>query len=1028
MRLLIIFASLFVFSSLVSAIDFPDPYSYSDHPVTSIQDPLFIEMPDTVHEYIPITVKVHVNDPWIRENANYIDFSGTQTIYTSDGTPYSSSLNSYIPYNGEEVLQFGMRPVGKIDSTSQIIFFFLHTKTTEEEYPDKSEGSEFHLYECNKKTWPPDSDTFCGGATCTMCYRTLGSIRRDFLVLASSSSAPVPGGFSFTDVKAEDSHYDSGNYPGYLEYGWAEDPEIGCVNRYTFRLDATTTPSQVRNYKGLQMYSHFEDTTSPGGATQGPALEYLTDTTNGPYDGVYKLNIDYQLVADLDPPGSGGIVVKAHRQGCSSSSGSAVSSEVVSAAKAFAAGYTITPALSTDYVPMPGAISKEDFTVTHVAWLPGEAAPAKPEPAPDLGATFSGRVIDAEGHPIAYSEMHLYYKGSWRGGFASGADGYYSIEVSDFNPEEKSRVSIVSFLNYMRDGKNYFLLADKWHGNKVPYLMKTFDYEGSDDLANDIDWGGPKGGGWIYHMEATSRAVKDRVEWKTNSDFTAAKMFSVIYFHTHNAVDLYLQELGVTLDYRLPIEIFVRSSKWSHYSTADSQIHIYEKHVALDHPKRRLVEQHEFSHAVMYDLYGRWPDGDYLPGNENHAGYINPSTADSYIEGFAEFMPMVIADYSGSENPHIYGGLGSLELNYRATSRRGLMEEFAIAGILWDLYDKNNDRGDTISIDLPDLWSILKVKRKDFSEYYTALVDAFPEKKAGIDTIFIEHGFFADKNLGNGKLDYNEPRRSATDFIDLGSTSSLPAAVFYDQGETVGHATNYQRPTRGLELEYPDSYLKVPETNCLLYTVSVDLEDAQDGQDFSYTTMQSGGLIYITPLPDHIAATITVEPGQGFFGTKYEITNEQYSDKLYSSDGKGYFDEHIFNLIPDGTAPEINETYWGHAKDGGYKGDSVEVSVMPDLSDPEGVAASPAVGSDGKPQPTQGNDISGIIITIVVIAIASFAFFYVRSRPKGITVNTSAKAASQTPAKTVYDSKFCHNCGLRLAAEDEFCHNCGQKQ
>ncbi len=485
-------------------------------------------------------------------------------------------------------------------------------------------------------------------------------------------------------------------------------------------------------------------------------------------------------------------------------------------------------------------------------------------------------------------------------------------------------------------------------------------------------------------------------------------------------MDFYIGSLGATLDYKLPVEVFVRGNKWSRYTTSDSQILIFKEHVNEDHPKRGFLEAHEFSHHVMYDLYGRWPEGDDMLEMENHAGYINPSTADSYIEGFAEFMPMVLRDYTGEANPHIYSDFGSLEVNYRTSSRRGRLEEFAVAGVLWDLYDKNDDRGDTISMTLPDIWSIISIKRKDFYEYYKAFVDTFPEKKAQIDAVFIEHGFFEDKNPGNGKWDYVEPFKDANNngvydageaFVDYGSASGLPAAMFYDTGETIGKATDYTRLPRSLEVYYPGAYLKVSETDALLYTVSVDLADPQDGQDYSYTTGQAEGLIYIMPLPDHIEATITVAPKEYSAQSTYTIINSEYSEKLYASD-KGYFDEHTFGLSGSGMILEDGEE-WGFDFDGGYTGTEVlqvgssEIDVSP-------------IEEDQATQQAAGGEFPWLII-IVILLIAGAAFIFMKRRPVGIPVSTP-----QTVAPTHSGpSKFCHICGRRIEPGQKYCRECG---
>ncbi len=126
-------------------------------------------------------------------------------------------MNDYYPYNGEDVVEFGIRPVGFVGRASGIDFNFVYATTRQEEYPDTSLGSDLEGFECNTKRWPPDADTFCNGETCTMCYRTLGLVNKDYMLLRSSSSSILSGGYSFADTKEVDPFYEGeNNYPGFL--------------------------------------------------------------------------------------------------------------------------------------------------------------------------------------------------------------------------------------------------------------------------------------------------------------------------------------------------------------------------------------------------------------------------------------------------------------------------------------------------------------------------------------------------------------------------------------------------------------------------------------------------------------------------------------------------------------------------------------------------------------------------------------------------------------------------------------------
>src|SRR5690606_37377374 len=117
-------------------------------------------------------------------------------------------------------------------------------------------------------------------------------------------------------------------------------------------------------------------------------------------------------------------------------------------------------------------------------------------------------------------------------------------------------------------------------------------------------------------------------------------------------------------------------------------------------------------------------------------GFLNPNMADSYTEGFAEFMALAISDRYGDTNPadgkgtkpEIYASFGSLDNNYRPWDSKGYLEEFAIASLLWDMYDSSNGNGDSLTMSIDNIWEVLKVKRADFHEYYAAFRQGNPKK------------------------------------------------------------------------------------------------------------------------------------------------------------------------------------------------------------------------------------------------------------------------------------------------------------
>jgi len=179
-----------------------------------------------------------------------------------------------------------------------------------------------------------------------------------------------------------------------------------------------------------------------------------------------------------------------------------------------------------------------------------------------------------------------------------------------------------------------------------------------------------------------------------------------IYHHIAEALEFYKEFLKEEISYKLPIHIFTftnpmtdqTSYRWGELEGENAVwIQIDGKRSRQWSEWHPISEYHEFSHYMMHNLYKKMPSSPL--GNitdENHGGYINPTTADSYSEGFAEFMSVIIANHYQRwwiENPAIRNytslctGHGSLEINNVVWGCLGKEEEWAVAGVLWDLYD-----------------------------------------------------------------------------------------------------------------------------------------------------------------------------------------------------------------------------------------------------------------------------------------------------------------------------------------------------
>jgi hypothetical protein len=209
------------------------------------------------------------------------------------------------------------------------------------------------------------------------------------------------------------------------------------------------------------------------------------------------------------------------------------------------------------------------------------------------------------------------------------------------------------------------------------------------------------------------------------------------------------------------------------------------------------------------------------------------------------------------------------------------------------------------------MWAVMKVRRANFYEYYKAFKLAFPDKADGIDKIFIDHGFFADKNIGNGVKDAFEPFRDTDGsgaynvgdfFVDYGGDVD-GENMSYTVGDIIGKATNYERVNRSSVVKIPGAYVKASDPNVLSYKVKVHLKNPSDGQDFEYQVDAENGLVYVAPIPDDVDAdiTITTDTKEYTSDKPYTITNKEYLQKYYSApDSQGYFDGHNFEVKATG--------------------------------------------------------------------------------------------------------------------------------
>ena len=345
-----------------------------------------------------------------------------------------------------------------------------------------------------------------------------------------------------------------------------------------------------------------------------------------------------------------------------------------------------------------------------------------------------------------------------------------------------------------------------------------------------------------------------------------------------------------------------------------------------------------------------------LPDMKSHQGFVNPSTTDSWTEGFADFMPAVIQDYyrHGQCGVTAWGDLESG--GYKPWINNGGDEEWAVASFLWDTYDspaqrkqcflntreyyqkqmgspyvsqvekdnsifwlikgintreQNNNFADDdrISMDFGDLWKILRTYRSNVNEVYNAIKSSGRINPEDLKGTGIAHGLWVDTDTGNNVRDPSEPFRDANSnhaydkgeyFIDLPT-----AGMNWKAGEVVGNPSNYQRPWRLTSKDLPGHYIKV--NNAVPFYFFTIEYPGTNASPYMVRTKNENGYIY-APIPPNPAAKITIYADGVETGSPLSYTSQEFYAKYDENVRQGFFKDHDFKIKgPVPTPPAMPE-------------------------------------------------------------------------------------------------------------------------
>jgi len=390
----------------------------------------------------------------------------------------------------------------------------------------------------------------------------------------------------------------------------------------------------------------------------------------------------------------------------------------------------------------------------------------------------SGRVTDGHGHQLIDVNVTLRWNNKTFLNYTNH-DGNYTIHVNvtDFflNKSENSSVKVI-----LEDKGNgtipYIRVYKETPAPIVPVMVKSKNFSGRTaiDLVHDIDFTHPN----------------PKIVWTNLNNRDRLDDYAAFYRHNYEALNYTLNRLNLQLNHSLPVEIRGWSMQGTSYLVAPSIVRINITDSPYnDWNRADNREWHEFGHHVMADSrIGREenlpPDP---PGTQPHGMFDNPTSSDSWVEGWPIFFACAVASENNYPNPQLYqwvSGAGNqnsdIESNYGVADD----EEFAIAGILWDLLDEINNTRDNDSIDLnvQNIWNVLNSNqpRGNIQDVYNAFVaagtgsgDADGDNVTDLNELFISHDVYNDSN--------NNSRYDAGEVIGITSWQNNSGVIIYNR-------------------------------------------------------------------------------------------------------------------------------------------------------------------------------------------------------------------------------------------------------
>jgi DNA-directed RNA polymerase subunit RPC12/RpoP len=549
----------------------------------------------------------------------------------------------------------------------------------------------------------------------------------------------------------------------------------------------------------------------------------------------------------------------------------------------------------------------------------------------------------------------------------------------------------------------------------------------------------------------------------------------LVYHYAREAWQMAAILLGQTLDLpTLKISAFstapdvTDTAYWSGpmagFAPIDPVIELSPKYSDFSATAAAETVMHEFGHHLMADTYGNFLP--YASGDTNHDGFSNPTTTDSWAEGFASFYALwTKKEEILAPAAHLWHNLktvDNLELNYLAWSAD---EELAVTSLLWDLIDPASKQDltempvanfatspvvtntgattwyrDYIQLDRAELWRMISdaaLASADRSpaapQGYNYIYDvkqlydtlqlngvglASPLTDNGLDALdelFIAHGFFDDTKPQNLAWDPGE---------EIGVTSNGAMTV----GQISFPARNYRRSPPPVANSYFDYQVQDSATGSGVqvadFLVEVEFEPPYEAYNYSYNTRawSPGQLQYKAPPANYPATTRITASGPGVeSSTELQFTNQQYW-QMRDQAPIGPLMAHTFEVQTSGDtgAPDP----WS----GGLEPDS-GIGWTGDFGDDTGGIAPSTQDGLLLPLLCCGGGAALLVIGAVVVIGARSRK---RRRAQAPSPRPARRAKPVAPASpppalppAAADYVTCPHCGAAASAGGRFCKTCG---